>query len=150
MLKKLCKELSSKCSYSVNQNESNDIMHENRIARLVVHSALNVHKKLGPGLLESTYQSCLDYELKKLGLQTEKEAPMPVIYDDIKLDCGYRVDLWVERKVILELKAVKEINDVHRAQILTYLKLSDNKLGLLINFNVSKVKYGIKRVVNGL
>ena len=75
---------------------------------------------------------------------------MPVVYDDVKLDCGYRVDLWVERKVIIELKSVKKLDDVHMAQILTYLKLSDNKLGLLINFNVSKIKYGIKRVVNGL
>lgn len=125
-------------------------MYENTIAGIVVNAALQVHRNLGPGLLESTYQACLAYELNRLGLQVEEEAAMPVIYEEVKLDCGYRVDLWIERKVILELKAVQELNDVHMAQILTYLKLSNNKLGLLINFNVSKIKYGIRRVVNGL
>lgn len=125
-------------------------MYENTIAGIVVNAALQVHRNLGPGLLESTYQACLAYELNKLGLQVEEAAAMPVIYEEVKLDCGYRVDLWIERKVILELKAVQELNDVHMAQTLTYLKLSNNKLGLLINFNVSKIKYGIRRVVNGL
>ena len=123
-------------------------MTENEIGRIVVNAALQVHRNTGPGLLESTYQACLDYELRQSGLHTETEIALPVIYDEVKLECGYRIDLWLERKVIVEIKSVDALNDIHMAQILTYLKLSGNKLGFLINFNVPLIKEGIRRVVN--
>ncbi len=125
-------------------------MTENEISKIIFDSALKVHKSLGPGLLESAYEECLYYELKKTNLLVEKQKPLPLIYEDVKLEIGYRVDIMVNKKVIIELKAVETLNDVHLAQILTYLKLSDCKLGMLINFNVSKIKNGIKRVVNNL
>lgn len=124
-------------------------MTENEISKIIFDSALKVHKSLGPGLLESAYEECLYYELKKTNLLVEKQKPLPLIYEDVKLEIGYRVDIMVNKKVIIELKAVEALNDVHLAQILTYLKLSDCKLGMLINFNVSKIKNGIK-VVNNL
>nr|WP_197436719.1 GxxExxY protein [Polaribacter sp. BAL334] len=111
---------------------------------------MKVHKALGPGLLESAYEECLFYELRKRNLNVEKQKPLPLIYEEVKLDVGYRLDLFVENKVIIELKSVENLTDVHLAQILTYLKLSDCRLGLLINFNVALIKYGIKRVVNNL
>ena len=123
---------------------------ENEISQLIIGSAIKVHSALGPGLLESAYEECLYYELVKEGLKVEKQKALPLINEEVKLEVGYRLDLLVENKVIVELKAVEELNDVHLAQVLTYLKLSDIKLGLLINFNVSKVKDGIKRVVNNL
>lgn len=123
---------------------------ENEISKTVVNCALRVHKSLGPGLLESAYEECLFYELKKEGLTVEKQKPLPLIYEEVKLDIGYRVDLLVDHKVIIEIKAVEALNDVHMAQILTYLKLSGCKLGLLINFNVALIKNGIRRVVNHL
>ena len=125
-------------------------MTENEISKIVVESALKVHKTLGPGLLESSYEECLFYELKKVDLKVEKQKPLPLIYEDVKLEIGYRIDLLIENKVIVEIKSVEALNDVHLAQILTYLKLSDCKLGLLINFNVALIKHGIKRVVNKL
>ncbi|MBN2600730.1 MAG: GxxExxY protein [Candidatus Marinimicrobia bacterium] len=125
-------------------------MMENEISKTVVNCAFKVHKSLGPGLLESAYEECLFYELKKEGLTVEKQKPLPLIYEEVKLDIGYRVDLLVNHKVIIEIKAVEALNDVHMAQILTYLKLSDCKLGLLINFNVALIKDGIKRIVNNL
>ena len=125
-------------------------MTENEIGKRLVHAALQVHRNTGPGLLESTYQACLEYELKKSGLFTEKEVALPVVYDEVKLECGYRIDLWLEHKVIVEIKSVDSLNDIHMAQILTYLKLSGNKLGFLINFNVPLIKDGIRRVVNNL
>lgn len=125
-------------------------MTENDISMFVVDSALKVHRNLGPGLLESTYQACLHYELKRNDIFVESEVGLPVIYDGVKLECGYRIDLWLERKVIIEIKSVEELNSVHMAQILTYLKLSENRLGFLINFNVSLIKNGIRRVVNKL
>ncbi len=125
-------------------------MTENQISRIIFNCALEVHKSLGPGLLESSYEECLYYELLQTGLKVEKQKALPLIYKDVKLDAGYRVDLFVENKVIIELKAVQAINDIHLAQILTYLKLSNCKLGLLINFNVTLIKNGIKRVVNNL
>lgn len=124
-------------------------MSENEIARLVFDCALRVHKQLGPGLLESAYEECLYYELRKLDLKVSKQRPLPLIYEDVFLEVGYRVDLMIEEKFIVEIKSVEAINDVHLAQILTYLKLSGCKLGMLINFNVSLLKYGIKRVING-
>ncbi len=119
----------------------------NKISYDIIGCAYKVHSKLGPGLLESTYQICLEYELKKLGYSVEAEKALPVVYDEIKLDAGYRIDLMVNKSVIVELKSVEAINDVHIAQILTYLKLSNTKLGLLINFNVKDLKQGIKRFV---
>ncbi len=125
-------------------------MTENEISKIVFECALNVHKALGPGLLESAYEECMLYEIKKTGLKVEKQKPLPLIYEDVKLEIGYRVDLMIENKVILEIKSVETLNDVHMAQVLTYLKLSDCKLGMLINFNVALIKNGIKRIANNL
>jgi len=109
-----------------------------------------VHQSLGPGLLESAYEECLFYELKKTGLVVEKQKALPLVYEEVRLDVGYRIDIIVENKLILEIKSVEALNDVHFAQLLTYLKLTDCKLGLLINFNVTLIKNGIKRIVNNL
>lgn len=125
-------------------------MHENEITEKIKGCAIEVHKALGPGLLEKTYQECLFYELGKLGLKARKEVALPVSYKEISLDMGYRIDLIVEEKVIVEIKAVDSINDIHLAQVLTYLKMSGLKVGLLLNFNVVKLTDGIKRVVNNL
>ncbi len=125
-------------------------MSENDLSRIVFHSALKVHQALGPGLLESAYEECLFYELNKLGLLIEKQKALPLIYEEVKLDVGYRLDILVENKLILEIKSVDCLNEVHFAQLLTYLKLTNCKLGLLINFNVALLKYGIKRVANNL
>lgn len=125
-------------------------MKENDLSHLIIGIAIDVHNALGPGLLENAYQECLYYKLSKEGLKVEKEKVMPLIYEDVKLDCGYRIDLLVEDKVVIEIKSVEELNDIHLAQTLTYLKLGKYKLGLLINFNVLLLKHGIKRVVNGL
>ncbi len=119
----------------------------NKISYEIIGCAYKVHTQLGPGLLESTYKVCLAYELDKMGYKVETEKALPVIYDEIKLEAGYRIDLLVNKKVIVELKSVDALNDVHTAQILTYLKLSEVKLGLLINFNVKDLKQGIKRFV---
>jgi GxxExxY protein len=125
-------------------------MTENEISKEVVDAALKVHKQLGPGLLESAYEECLSYELIQRDLIVERQKPLPLVYEEVKLEAGYRVDLQIEKKVIIEIKAVEALHDVHLAQILTYLKLSDCKLGLLINFNVALIKQGIRRVVNNL
>jgi len=125
-------------------------MTENEISKIIIGKAIEVHKALGPGLLESAYQECLYYELSEEGLNVEKQKPMPIVYKDVKLDHGYRIDLLVEDKVVIELKTVDALIDVHEAQILTYLKLGDYKLGLLINFKVSLLKNGIRRFVNNL
>lgn len=124
-------------------------MNENEISKVIFDSGLKVHRQLGAGLLESAYEECLYYELQKSGLQIEKQKPMPLIYDDIKLDIGYRIDLLVERKVVVEIKSVESLNEIHIAQVLTYLKLSNCKLGLLINFNSVLFKNGVKRLING-
>ena len=121
---------------------------ENELAHIIIGKAIDVHKQLGPGLLESAYQECLFYELKELGLKVEKEKTMPIIYKDIKLNHGYRIDLLVNNKVVIELKTVENFTDVHLAQVLTYLKLGGFKLGLLINFHTTILKNGgIKRVI---
>lgn len=125
-------------------------MTENEISYKVIGAAIEVHNKLGPGLLENAYKECLYYKLFKSGLFVEKEKPMPLFFEEVKLDCGYRVDLLVENKLVIEVKSVEALNDIYLAQTLTYLKLGNYKLGLLINFNVLKVKEGIKRVVNKL
>ena len=125
-------------------------MNENEISNSIIGLAISVHQALGPGLLESAYKECLYYRLKKEGHFVEKEKPMPLIYEEVKLDCGYRIDLLVNRKVVIELKSLEALNEVHLAQILTYMKLGGYKLGLLINFNIALLKDGIRRVVNGL
>ncbi len=125
-------------------------MTENEIAAGIVQCSINVHRILGPGLLESTYKDCLRFELVQKGMLVENEKALPLIYKGEKLESGYRVDLLVESKVIVELKAVETLNPIYFAQLLTYLKLSDRKLGLLINFNECLIKDGIKRVVNNL
>ena len=125
-------------------------MTENEISKIVFDCAMKVHKALGPGLLESSYEACMFYELRKVGVLVEKQKPLPLIYEDVKLEVGYRVDLIIENKVILEIKSVEALNDVHTAQVLTYLKLSNCKVGMLLNFNVALIKNGIKRIVNNL
>lgn len=123
-------------------------MNENELSNIIIGSAIEVHKKLGPGLLESAYQECLFYELKSRNLEVKKEKPMPIVYKDVKLDRGYRIDLLVENKVVIEIKTVETFTDVHTAQVLTYLTLGGYKLGLLLNFHVTTLKNGIKRIIN--
>lgn len=123
-------------------------MDTNKLTEQIIGCAIKVHRSLGPGLLESAYQECLFFELKKAGLLVEKEKPLPLVYDDVKLDCGYRIDLLVENQIVIELKSVEILNDVHTAQVLTYLKLSNCKIGLLINFNVIQLTSGLKRLYN--
>lgn len=117
------------------------------LSKIIIGCAIEVHKELGPGLLESAYEECLVYELSKSGLKAERQKPVPVIYKEIKLDCGYRMDIIVEDKVIIELKTVEGFNPIHEAQILTYLKFAEKKVGLLINFHVLRLKDGLKRYV---
>jgi GxxExxY protein len=119
----------------------------NEISKLIIGCAIEVHKSLGPGLLESAYEECLYYEIKKLGLKVDRQKPLPIIYKEIKLECGYRMDLVIEDSVIAELKSVDTIIDIHHAQILTYMRFANIKLGLLINFNVMKLVDGVKRFV---
>lgn len=125
-------------------------MTENELSRVVVGCALKVHSALGPGLLESAYEACLEYELIKNGLLVEVQKPLPLIYQTVKLECGYRVDMLVERKLIVEVKAVEALAEIHFAQVLTYLRLSDLRLALMLNFNVVHMKDGIRSVVNKL
>ena len=129
--------------------ETTERMKENEITEKIIGCAIKVHSNLGPGLLESAYKECLFYELIKSGLVVEKEKPLPLIYEEIKMECGYRIDLLVENSVVIEIKSVDAINDIHVAQVLTYLKLSKCRIGLLINFNVVKLKDGIKRLIHG-
>jgi GxxExxY protein len=124
-------------------------MNENEIGTIILDAAFAVHKELGPGLLESTYETCLSYESVQRGLLIETQIALPVVYKEVKLDCGYRIDMRANKKVIVEVKSVEALNDIHLAQILTYMKLSNCKLGYLINFNVQFLKNGIKRVVLG-
>jgi GxxExxY protein len=121
----------------------------NEITELIIGASIDVHRQLGPGLLEPAYRECLFYELTKvIGLSVKREIPMPIVYKEIKLEQGYRMDLLVEDKVVIELKTVDFLTDVHKAQLLTYLKLGNYKLGLLINFNETLLKNGIKRIIN--
>ena len=115
----------------------------------IIGGAIEVHRALGPGLLESAYEACLAFELVGHGLKVERQKPLPVVYRDVKLDCGYRLDLLVEEAVIVEIKAVDRLLPVHQAQLLSYLRLSGTRVGLLINFNVKVLKDGIRRMVNG-
>lgn len=120
----------------------------NELTERVIGACIEIHRTLGPGLLESAYEECLCHELSLAGIKFERQKPLPVHYKDVNLDCGYRLDLVVEQKVIVELKAVENLLPIHEAQLLTYLKLSGMTLGLLINFNVAMLKQGIKRIVN--
>ena len=119
----------------------------NQITERILKCAFKVHSELGPGLLESAYEECLFYELKQAGLKVEKQKALPLVYYEVKLDAGYRIDILVEGSVVVEIKAVETLNDVHTAQVLTYLKLSKCKVGLLLNFNVASLKNGIKRLI---
>ena len=123
-------------------------MEINEITGEIIDAAMKVHTTLGPGLLESAYQACLAYELRKRGLTVDVQLELPIEYDEVRLDVGYRIDLLVEGLVIVELKAVSEIQPIHEAQLLSYLKLSKKKIGLLINFHVLRLKDGIKRLAN--
>lgn len=125
-------------------------MTENEISTKIIGLAIEFHKVLGPGLLESAYKESLFYMINKHGLKVEKEKSMPLIFEEVKLDCGYRIDLLVENKLVIEIKSVDSLNDIHLAQTLTYLKLGNYKLGLLINFNEVLLKSGIRRIVNNL
>jgi GxxExxY protein len=125
-------------------------MNENAIAKEIVDAAFRIHTALGPGLLESVYQAVLVYELERRGLRTVAEQPIPVVYDDVQIATGFRADMVVEDKVIVEVKSVEVLASVHKEQLLTYLRLADKRLGLLINFHVVLIKDGITRIVNGL
>lgn len=124
-------------------------MHENEISQIIFETGLKVHRNLGAGLLESAYEECLNYELQKTGLFVERQKPMPLIYEEVKLDIGYRLDFLIEKKVVIEIKSVETLSEVHLAQVITYLKLSGCKLGLLINFNSNLFKNGYRRILNG-
>ena len=124
-------------------------MSEDFLTKGIIGVAIEVHTALGPGLLENAYKECLYYKLRKEGFQVEKEKIMPLTFEEVKLDCGYRIDLLVEDRIVIELKSVAALNDVHLAQTLTYMKLGNYKHGLLMNFNVFRLKEGIRRLVNG-
>jgi len=125
-------------------------MTENEIAKVIVNAAYKIHTQLGPGLLESVYETTMAHELIKAGLRVRRQQPMPLVYETVRMDIGFRADLIVEGKVIVEIKSIEAISPVHRKQLLTYLKVTDKRLGLLINFNVELIKNGITRVVNNL
>jgi GxxExxY protein len=122
---------------------------ENKITEEIIGAAIEVHRTLGPGLLESAYEQCLCFDLVQAGFKIEKQVPLPISYKGVKLDCGYRLDIVVEELIIVELKTVEKLLPIHEAQLLTYLKLTDKKLGLLLNFNVPVLRNGIKRIRNG-
>lgn len=122
-------------------------MEFDELSNRVIGCAIEVHRHLGPGLLESTYEQCLAHELRSNGIEFQLQYPLPVHYKDVRLDCGYRIDVFVEKQLILELKSVEEITGIHKAQLLTYMKLAEVKVGLLMNFNVAKLSDGIKRFV---
>jgi GxxExxY protein len=132
------------------EGEEEEDITENAIATKIVDAAYRVHTKLGPGLLESVYETVLAHELRKRGLSVERQKPIPIIYDDIQLDEGFRADLVVDNKVIIELKSIERVAPVHKKQTLTYIRLADKRLGLLINFGENLIKDGITRIVNGL
>ena len=118
----------------------------NELARQVVDAVFQVHKTLGPGLLESVYETCLCHELNKRGIAFQSQVVLPVVYDGVEIEAGLRIDLWVDKKLIIELKAVEKLHEVHNAQLMTYMKLTGSRLGLLVNFNVPVIKQGIKRI----
>jgi GxxExxY protein len=124
------------------------MMAENEITNMVIGCAIKVHKVLGPGLLESAHEACLAYELRVCALYVERQRPIPLVYNEVKLDCGYRADLIVENKILVEIKAVEALNEIHFMQALTHIKLLDVRIGLLINFNTARLTDGIKRIAN--
>ena len=126
------------------------VMHENEISKIIVDASYQIHVTLGPGIFESVYEEILEYELIKRGLTVKRQQPIPVVWDDKKFDHGFRADLIVEDKVIVEVKSIEAVAPVHQKQLLTYLRLTDTKLGLLINFNEALIKNGIQRIVNNL
>jgi GxxExxY protein len=123
-------------------------MEDNELTGNIIKFGIEVHNALGPGLLESAYKECLFYKMVQAGFMVSKEKPMPLVFEGVKLDCGYRIDLLVENRIVIEIKSVEALSEIHMAQTLTYLKLGGFKLGLLINFNVLKLKDGIKRIIN--
>lgn len=125
-------------------------MTENELSNKIIGEAIKVHSQLGPGLLESVYEECLSYKLIKTGIYIERQKPIPLIFEEVRMECGFRCDILVEGKLIIEVKSCEALNDIHLAQVLTYLKLSEVKLGLLMNFNVLRLKDGLKRIVNNL
>lgn len=127
--------------------ESKISLYEQELSHKIIGLAMKVHTKLGPGLLESSYKECLCYELRKAGLKVDKEKSMPLVYEEVVLECGYRIDLLVENKIVIEIKTVEQFHDVHLAQTLTYMKLGEYKLGLMFNFKVAHLKQGLKRVI---
>ena len=129
---------------------AHNALHENPISKEIVDAAFKIHTKLGPGLLESVYETILAYELRKRGLRVERQLPVPIVWDDIQFEEGYRLDLMVEDKVLVEVKSVEAVVPVHKKQLLAYLRLMDKRLGILINFNEELIRDGISRVVNGL
>jgi GxxExxY protein len=124
-------------------------MHENEIAHRVIGLAIDVHDALGPGLLEKAYEECLFYKIVKAGLYAEQRKPMPLVFEEVRMECGYRIDILIENKLVIEVKSVEALHNVFFAQTLTYMRLGGYKLGLVINFNVLKLRDGIKRVING-
>ena len=124
-------------------------MSENELAYKIIGLCIDVHAQLGPGLLENVYKECLFHKIQKAGFRAEKEKAIPVVFEEVHLECGYRLDIIVENKLIIEVKSVETLNDIHLAQTLTYLRLNDTKLALLINFNSLRLKDGIRRVING-
>ena len=124
-------------------------MDDEELGKLVLDCAFKVHSDLGPGLLESAYETCLSYELRQCDVQVERQVVLPIHYNDVVLDAGYRIDLFVGDRIVVELKAVEKLTELHQAQLLSYLKLGDYWLGYLLNFNVKSMKEGIKRIVNG-
>lgn len=129
--------------------QKKNFMNENEISKIILDNAIYVHKKLGPGLLESTYDECLAHKLRENGLLVEQQVAVPVEFEGVKLNVGYRIDQRINKKVIVEIKAIEALNDIHVAQVLTYLKWSGCKLGLLLNFNNVLLKHGIKRIIKG-
>ena len=121
----------------------------NKITETIIGAAIQVHRTLGPGLLESAYESCLAYELRKRGLVVDQQKAVPLVYEEVKLECGYRMDLWVEHAIVVEIKSVEALAPIHEAQTLSYLRLSGSRLALLINFNALVLKDGIRRFING-
>lgn len=126
-----------------------EAMTENELSNRIIGLAMQIHTELGPGLLETVYKECLFYKISEAGFRVEKEKAMPLVFEKVRLECGYRIDLVVENKLVLEIKSIDALRDVHLAQTLTYLRLGKYKLGLLINFNESRLKDGVRRVING-
>lgn len=124
-------------------------MNENQLSHAVIGLAMEVHSKLGPGLLERTYEECLFYKICKAGIPVEKQKPIPLVFEKVRLECGYRIDILVANKLVLEIKSVEAIHDIHIAQTLTYMKLGNYKLALILNFNTLRLRDGIQRVIQG-